>query len=224
MKEYDVDVSALFEKRYNVAAEDEKHAKNEARRKFREEDNYKVTKDDFREDAFKIFDRGEIDDLSDDPYERFMDAVYEFCDEHDKESDMVDEALDYFDAEIDPFNPFKKFYYKQLYTCEKKYGEIETAFSDTKLISGKATLIDIKHNDDDTGTGYELWLTDDFKFIVTLFAEQVLRNGRGEQVEALRYRKVIPVDFYNASGIRFHSEDFIDILIDKVYEASGEKE
>lgn len=44
MKEYDVDVSALFEKRYNVAAEDEKHAKNEARRKFREEDNYKVTK------------------------------------------------------------------------------------------------------------------------------------------------------------------------------------
>jgi len=165
-------------------------------------------------------------------YERFyrlQNAFYSFCLQNDDCEEMADDMNECFERQIAPFDPYKTFSWKKLYNAEIRRGMDETVFTGGKKLQEQATLLDSLelHQYASDGrsvaaTGIELWLTDDFDFFTTCYAEVVERDNSGDRVLAMRYREESRKDFYDYVG-EFRSEDLFEVMREKIeYEERSE--
>lgn len=235
-KNYKVMAIATFCKNLDIQAKDEETAKRFAKAILQEDGGDPFDESNMISESFVIglesSEKEEESELTQEEYDRFdrlNDAFYDFCLQFDDCEEMADDMDECFEEEIEPFDPYKLFYWKPIFNAEIKEGKTDTLFSGGEMLHKKATLIDIYEMQDfdphckcSAATGCELWLTDDFEFVTTRYAEMVERDDSGNQLLAMRYRVPAEKDFYEFVG-EFHSEDFFEIFQDKIEESKKRK-
>jgi len=244
-KDYKVMAISTFSKTFDISAKNEEYAKRIAKALVSEDggDGYDrgnlisetfvagcVSND--TEDKNNDTEDEENHEITQEEFDRFdklNDAFYDFCLQFDDCEEMADDMDECFEEEIEPFDPYKLFYWKPIFNAEIKEGKSDTLFSGGEMLHKNATLIDIYEMQDfdphckcSAATGCELWLTDDFEFVTTRYAEMVERDDNGNQLLAMRYRVPAEKDFYEFVG-EFHSEDFFEIFQDKIEESKKRK-
>ena len=232
---YKVMAIATFCKNFDIEADNEEAAKRIAKTILNEDGGDPFEEKDMISETYvaglvkeEKEEKTEAPELTDEEFERFdqlQDAFYDFCLMYDDNEEMADDMDECFEQEIEPFDPYKLFHWKKLFNTEIKKGKTETVFSGGEKLHKKVTLIDVFEMDDfdadghcSSGSGVELWMTDDFDFFTTRYAEVVERDDNGNQVTAMRYRQMAEKDFYDFVG-EFHSEDFFEVFKDKIEES-----
>ena len=235
-KNFKVLAVATFCKSLDIKAKDENAARRIAKAMFCEEGGEEFTEKDLLFMTFAVGHvpekEAETPELSEEALRRFdalRDAFYDFClmwDETDKMGDNIGER---FEVEIKPFDPMELFYWTPVFNAEIKKGRLDTVFSGGEKLCRKATLIDTFEMEDleadglsSVACGVELWLDEHFEFFTTRYAEMVERNEDGGQVTAMRFREEAEKDFCDFVG-EFHSEDFYEIIKEKIENAKEEK-
>lgn len=233
MNDYDVNVLLTVSKRYRIQAENERAAKVAGKLLFDKEGDEGVTVDDVvhtfvsaRPATKPLEDKNASNDAEEyetpESFKKFREAVFDFMRKKDDSPSMAEDIIECFDYEVEDFDPFELFYWKDLYEVENRFRKDKPFFAQHPL-GVHATLIDYRYTHEEesresdctAGTGYELWMDDQFRFFTVRFTELVERDADDKQLMAMRYRQLSDDDFYDRNN-PFLSEDFLDNIVDKI--------